>query len=237
MKPFFTYFGGKYRAAPTYPTPEHQTIIEPFAGSAGYSLRYPERNVILVDLDPVVIGTWDYLIKTPSSEILRLPLYDGSWETTDDLTHLPQEARWLIGWWLNKGTTAPGKRPSAWMREGIRPKSSWSPEIRNRIASQVEDIRHWTAIHSSYADIPNREATWFIDPPYEVRGHRYTQSKVDFRHLALWSVQREGQTIVCENDGAKWLPFLPHREIKATSGHGRAGTSKEVIWTNEGSLL
>lgn len=44
LKPFFTYFGGKYRIAPRYPKPQYNTIIEPFAGSAGYSLRYPERE-------------------------------------------------------------------------------------------------------------------------------------------------------------------------------------------------
>ena len=31
MKPFFTYFGGKYRVAPKYPSPLHETLIEPIA--------------------------------------------------------------------------------------------------------------------------------------------------------------------------------------------------------------
>lgn len=62
LKPFFTYFGGKYRLAPKYPKPMYNTIVEPFAGSAGYSLRYPEREVILNDLDPVISGIWEYLI-------------------------------------------------------------------------------------------------------------------------------------------------------------------------------
>ena len=35
LKPFFTYYGGKYRAAPKYPEPVHGSIVEPFAGSAG----------------------------------------------------------------------------------------------------------------------------------------------------------------------------------------------------------
>jgi site-specific DNA-adenine methylase len=49
LRPFFTYTGGKYRLAPRYPEPRHNLIIEPFAGSAGYSLRHPEREVLLID--------------------------------------------------------------------------------------------------------------------------------------------------------------------------------------------
>ena len=50
LRPFWAYYGGKWRAAPRYPRPMHDTIIEPFAGAAGYSLRYPDRNVVLVEL-------------------------------------------------------------------------------------------------------------------------------------------------------------------------------------------
>ena len=40
LRPFFCYYGGKWRAAPKYPPPEHDTIVEPFAGAAGYATRY-----------------------------------------------------------------------------------------------------------------------------------------------------------------------------------------------------
>ena len=77
LKPFFTYFGGKYRIAGKYPYPIHMKIIEPFAGSAGYSLRHYSRlrQVELWDVNPQIVGTWDYLIKSPESEILSLFLY------------------------------------------------------------------------------------------------------------------------------------------------------------------
>jgi hypothetical protein len=48
LRPFFGYYGGKWRdAVKHYPPPEHTRIVEPFAASAGYSLRYPDRKVIL----------------------------------------------------------------------------------------------------------------------------------------------------------------------------------------------
>ena len=54
LRPFIRYYGGKWRAAPLYPAPMHSTIIEPFAGAAGYSMRYPDRDVILVERYPVI---------------------------------------------------------------------------------------------------------------------------------------------------------------------------------------
>lgn len=233
LKPFFTYFGGKYRAAPRYPAPQHDTIIEPFAGAAGYSLRHPDKRIILNDLDPHVAGTWDYLINVSSSEIEALPVYDRTWETVDDLTHLPQEARWLIGWWMNKGTTQPSKSPSKWMRtaEDLG-ENYWGPGVRARIARQVEHIRHWEVTSEHFRDMEDHHGTWFIDPPYEVAG-KYRVRDVDFAELGDWCRARRGQVTVCENLGATWLPFESFLDIKGTSGRKRSGTSKEVIWTNE----
>lgn len=230
MKPFFTYFGGKYRAAPKYPNPQYETIIEPFAGSAGYSLRYPERKIELYDLDETVIGTWQYLISVSEDEIRSLPVYDGTWQSVEDLSIAP-EAKWLIGWWLNKGTTRPSKTPSKWVRDanGNNGENYWGEGIRERIASQLSGIRHWKAVHSSYVDIPNSEATWYIDPPYEVAG-KYRIRDVDFKELGSWCQERQGQVMVCENLGATWLPFEPFADVKATHGKVRSGVSKEVLW-------
>lgn len=84
LKPFFTYYGGKYRAASRYPKPQPgSVIVEPFAGAAGYSVRnyHPATRVVLNDLDERVAATWKYLTGATSEEIMRLPLYDRTWET------------------------------------------------------------------------------------------------------------------------------------------------------------
>ena len=234
MKPFFTYFGGKYRAALKYPAPEQKAIIEPFAGSAGYSLRYPERDVMLIDLDEKVAGTWDYIINADESEVRNLPLYDGTWATVDDLS-VPQEAKWLIGWWLGKGRAHPGKSPSAWVRSGAKPSSTWGEAIRERIASQQRRVRHWKIVHGNYEDAPSMLATWFIDPPYQLAGKEYRHGSrgIDFNSLGDWCQRRPGQVIVCENEGADWLPFRLLGEIKATPGKSRTGVSAESIWAHD----
>jgi hypothetical protein len=155
-------------------------------------------------------------------------------EHIDEL-NVCQEARWLIGFWLNKGTTAPSKSPSKWMRDyqSKQPGVYWGEKIRERIASQVSGIRHWTITHASYADIHDQSATWFIDPPYEVAGRAYRFHDIDYLALGDWCRSRSGQTIVCENEGAQWLPFRPFRTIKGLEGLRGGKKSVEVIWTND----
>lgn len=232
LLPFFTFFGGKYRATRLYPAPMHDLIIEPFAGSAGYSVNHHERDVLLVDLDEAVVQTWRYLIGADPDEIRALPdLEDG--QRVCDLLDVPRGAQCLIGWWLNKGTVSPAQSPSKWMRDGWRPKSMWGPEIRERIASQVPKIRHWRVELGSYADVDNRTATWFVDPPYQGAGkkYRFGSKGIDYKHLGAWSKERCGQLVVCEGAGADWLPFRPLADIKSTSGRQKASTiSSELIY-------
>ena len=234
LRPFFGYYGGKWRHASLYPSPLHPTVVEPFAGSAGYSLRYPERSVVLCERDPVLVAVWQYLIAVKPGEIRRIPDIppDGS---VDDVPG-PQEAKWLVGLWLNRGTTGPRKRPSKWMREGIRPGSFWGQRVRNTIAEQVGRIRHWQIHHCSYEQCPvATQATWFIDPPYEKAGryYKFGPQHIDYDSLALWCLGRRGQTIVCENQGATWLPFESLAAVKTTRPQRR---SKEAWWYRPQSL-
>lgn len=230
LRPFFYFYGGKYRAAPRYPEPRYDTIIEPFAGSAGYSLRYHDKDVILVDKDPNIVNTWRYLIRVTPNEIRSLPDVLAG-QTVDDFS-ICEEARILIGWWLNAATTRPMKSPSKWMRGKTRPSSFWGPEIRHRLANQVESIRHWRIIEGGYECAPDIEATWVIDPPYAESGkhYRYGSRDIDYASLANWCKLRKGQTMVCEQAGADWLPFRKFMDIRANPSCRGKGVSKEILW-------
>jgi hypothetical protein len=223
LKPFFTYFGGKYRIAKKYPQPVFETIIEPFAGSAGYSLRFPNKKIVLCDKDEIIAGLWNYLINVTESEILGLP------ENITDLRDmkLTQEQKWLIGFWLCKGHERPRPFASSWMQSKLRPNSYWGTSIKFRISNQLKFIRHWKTIHGSYEDLENIEATWFIDPPYIRAGKKYRQNKICYSELGGWSKEREGQVIVCEQYPADWLPFQDVCNAKSINGK----PSKEVLWT------
>jgi hypothetical protein len=233
LRPFFGFYGGKWRdARKHYPLPAHDTIVEPFAGSAGYAVRYASHRVILGEIDPIIYGVWTYLISAKPSEILAIPDLEPG-QSANDLP-ICQEARWLVGFWLNRGASRPRTGPSAWMRDGIRPGSFWGERVRQTIAAEVDLIRHWEVHNTNYEDLPfSGEATWFIDPPYQMQGqhYRFGADGIDYRELGDWCRARPGQVIVCENQGADWLPFTPLADVKTTRRNSR---SVEVVWICDG---
>jgi hypothetical protein len=231
MRPFWTYYGGKFREALKYPAPRFGTVIEPFAGAAGYSVRYYDRDVILVEKDAEIAALWRWLIAAHRSEIEALPLMNDA-AHIDELDVRP-EAKSLIGFWLNKGSATPCKRPSAWMRQGYGGANFWGTIIRERIAAQVGLISHWQVIEGDYSAAPEVEASWFIDPPYQKAGKHYrcSSKNLDFDALGAWCRTRSGQVTVCENDGADWLPFRPFLQSKANESRSGGKVSSECIWT------
>jgi hypothetical protein len=228
LRPFFGYFGSKWKLARVYPDPAHELLIEPFAGSAGYSLRYPTKNVVLIEKNPRIAELWKYLIRVPEQTILALP---------DTLDACACDAeRTLIGMWWAKAPTAPRTSQSSWCRNPVYAGSSWwGPKIRERIANQLSAIRHWTCHCMSYQDLPDDiTATWFVDPPYQIAGSSYPcgPRDIDYTALGVWCKSRRGQTIVCEAVGASWLPFaalhcIKTRRINSKSKH------QEAIWVSE----
>ena len=94
----FYYFGRKKQTAKNYPQPKLDIIVEPFAGSAAYSLHNDnwKKEVILVDNNPTVIGLWTYLLAATTKDIENLPdLKEG--ENVDDFKYLSVEEKNLIG--------------------------------------------------------------------------------------------------------------------------------------------
>lgn len=226
LKPLFPYYGSKWRDAKRYTEPSG-AVIEPFAGSAGYSVYWGVRQARLYDIDPIIVGLWQYLIRVRPGEIMRLPDLDVG-QSVDDFT-LPQEAKWLIGFWLNRGSAQPKKTKTAFSARTERAQLVWSQRARERVASQLDGIREWTVEQRSFESIPDKEATWFVDPPYVDKGRYYRFSKVDYVALARWVKGRTGNVIVCEQAGATWLPFKPLAVIKSTKG-----TSAEVVFQSSG---
>lgn len=231
LRPFFSFYGSKYKMSRHYPGPQNQIIVEPFAGSAGYATNYHDCRVILYEIDPNIWSVWDYLIRAKQSEIRRLPIVTN----LDDLPScIPLGARNLIGFWMCRCGAAPKRRLTLWGRTGRQPMCFWSTETRDRIASQVGYIRHWKVYNRSYDQAPNRTATWFIDPPYNsAAGKWYRSGKPDYEFLASWILERFGQVIVCEHNGADWMPFRPLYSISGCKAQGKTKQrSEEGMYTS-----
>jgi site-specific DNA-adenine methylase len=237
LRPFFSYFGGKWRAAPRYPAPRHKQIIEPFAGSAGYSLRYSDRDVLLVEKYHVLYGIWSYLIRVREEEILGLPnIPDGG--KIIDIHGICQEAQWLIGFCEGMALAEPrrSKRDKGYAESEL---NKWSARRRQRIASQLHAIRHWRVLLGSYEDIEvGNPATWFVDPPYRVQGihYKHKSKDINYEHLGEWCRSLTGQVIVCEGQDADWLPFEQFFcAQKIANRHHANKVSPEMIWTSDRS--
>lgn len=219
----WSYYGAKTNVVNLYPPPRYAKIIEPFAGSARYSLRYFEKEVMLVDKYEVVIKIWKWLQQCTPADILGLPRMKVG-EHIDQYS-LCEEARLLLGFLIGFTTVRPRKTVTT--RLNHRP--NWLNYSLERIAKNLFKIKHWVFQCSSYEQVPNEPATWFIDPPYEIGGELYPASnrKIDYSFLASWSRARQGQVIVCENSNGAWLPFIPVGRQRTQRRH-----QHEFMWTN-----
>lgn len=218
------YYGAKGRIVESYPKPKFNKIIEPFAGTARYSLRHFEKEVLLIEKYGVLVDIWKWLQLCSPSDIQRLPRLNGG-DKVDDFTYDCTEARNLMGFLAGYSMSQPRKTVSA-SRLSIRP--NHINFAINRIADDLFKIKHWDIRLGDYR-IGNEEATWFIDPPYQFGGHYYKfgNKGFDFQELAAFCERRKGQVIVCENDKADWMDFKP-----LVSHQGAKGKQNEVIWTN-----
>lgn len=226
MRPFFPYYGSAWNKARYLPRPYFKFVREPFAGSAGYSLFYNCYNVELIEKDPIVVGVWEYLINASAEEIMDLPEMPEVGDNVDNY-HIPQEARWLIGFWLNRGSSQPKKSRTAYSARSDKAQLNWGNKAKERIVTQIPYISEWKITEGEYDCGSSSECTWLIDPPYIEKGKFYRKNDINYAKLAKWSLSRPGQTIVLEGANAEWLPFSSIGSLKTSKDKAEA-----KYWTN-----
>ena len=219
----FSYYGSKSKVVNYYPPPKFNKIIEPFAGSARYSLKYWQNDITIVDKYDVIVKIWKYLQQSEKTDIIDL--HEPKLGETITMEQYKCEGAFLLmSYVIKSGTATP-----AYTVCKNRGEDGQISNIKKTIANQLFKIKHWKIIHGSYEDLENEEATWFIDPPYQFGGEYYKEStkNIDFKKLAEWCKTRNGQVIVCENTKATWLPFKPMKEM-----YGSRYKTTEAIWSN-----
>lgn len=217
----FSYYGSKSKIVDYYPNPKHNKIIEPFAGSARYSLKYFEKDITIVDKFDTIVNIWKWLQKCSPGDIIKSPYYSpGEYIIENDCSC--NEHFQLLRYLYQQGTVG-GNKVYEWGFKSY-------PQNLKRIAENLFKIKHWNIILGTYEDIENINATWFIDPPYQNGGHKYkcNNKKIDFNKLASYCMERNGQVIVCENTKANWMDFHPLVEMQ-----GIKHKTTEAIWTND----
>jgi hypothetical protein len=214
--PLFKWFGSKWLAAKHYPEPRNDGVLEPFAGSAGYSLRHPEKQVVLAEADPNLFALWSWLITEATEQSIKdIPV--GVPEGTDirSIGLSPGQAL-LLKCWQRTNNVGNCWTISPW---GDKP-GQWTANTRARVSSEFQAIQHWKIVKDGLTLLEEGKsiegATWFIDPPYQYN-YKYLGWDFHYPDLAQLVYQLRGEAIVCEaadpKSGKKpdWLPFQEFR--------------------------
>jgi 16S rRNA G966 N2-methylase RsmD len=234
----FYYYGSKRRLAGLYPPPSYDTIIEPFAGAAAYSMRHVRsravRRVVLIEKDPRVVHTWLRLLQMSADDLRAFPdPVEG--ETTTDFLVMTSAASNAIASCKSMTVTA---RQASYFRGMLRQMGPLLEAVKAKVEVVLGDY------HEARWCVPQgTEATWFVDPPYMIgerspngnirpQGAGYAKgcgaASLDYAELGAWCRSLPGQRIVCEQDGADWLPFRHLRGSRDSMGRMAA----EVVWAD-----
>ena len=113
------YYGSKSKVVNYYPPPKHDKIIEPFAGTAQYSLLYWDKEIHLIEKYDVIVNLWKWLQKCSKNDILSTRRLKCG-ENTDDFKWDCQEQKDLVGFIITGSPSVPKKTASKW-KTVIRP--------------------------------------------------------------------------------------------------------------------
>jgi len=138
----FYYYGRKKQIAKYYPVPNYNTIIEPFAGAAAYSLYKNnwKKKVILIEKDKKVFDIWNWLIYSATvDDIKKMPeLKIG--EKSSEFLHIVHAATKMAFHFKTIKVTQILAR-------------NW--EISRRVlAENLYKIKHWKIICGDYKNSP-----------------------------------------------------------------------------------
>ncbi len=222
--PLFKWFGSKWLASKLYPAPEHATIFEPFAGSAGYSLRHHEKKVVIWEDNLQLRELWMWLIgRATSADVLEIPIKLREGRDIRKLDLSVGQAL-LLKHWQRTNNVGDCWTISPW---GNKP-GQWTANTRARVAEELHAVKHWKVRRVRYDD----PGTYFLDPPY-FYNYQY-RFKGGFNYKAMLSnvelIPDHSQIIVCEAACQKtgrvpaYLPFKPFASRitsrrKATENH------------------
>jgi len=205
----FYYYGRKKQLARYYPEPNYQTIIEPFAGSAAYSLFGDnwKKDVILIEKDKRIFDIWDWLINEATvAEISKLPTLEVG-EKSSEFLHIIHAATKMAFKYKTIKTTPVLAR-------------NW--EISLRVMQEnLHKVKHWKIYNKDYQEFENIEATWFIDPPYKGEpglGYGHSSKHINYDELSKWALSRKGEIICCEGVNGDYLPFVSLKELSGVAG-------------------
>lgn len=236
--PLFKWFGSKWMASRYYPAPHSDSIIEPFGGAAGYSLRHHSKDVTIAESNKYVYNLWKWIIQYANEEkIMQIPIDLPEGTSIVDLP-LSNGQKLMLKHWQRTNNVGNCWTTSPW---GNLP-GQWTENTRKRVASEVHLVSHWKVCQDGFELLESDlrrdpSVTWFIDPVY-LFNYRYGMNgDFDYTRLASAVNKISGQVIVCEAICPKtgrtpdYLPFTFFRkQVTSRRGEGDNTHSKELIF-------
>ena len=216
----FYQYGAKNLLAKYYQVPNYRVIVEPFAGSAAYSCFHLKRNremrAVIIDKNDNIAAAWDFIKHCSANDVREYPVPEIGSYTTDFL--------------FKTCTSSNSATQNAKMKVTKRMLEVFEYQ-RRRILDLLWIRNRISFIHDDYRAFPNIEATWFIDAPYQKPTDRLLKNassrrNAEYAELSEYAKSRKGQVIVCEKDGANWLPFERFKTNKNSLDRKYA----EVVW-------
>ncbi len=236
--PLFKWFGSKWISSKRYPLPIHDSIVEPFAGGAGYSLRHHTKQITLAESNVSVFELWRWLIAEATEASVRDIPIDIPIGTDVRSIGLSRGQALLLKNWQRTNNISDGPGTWAVSKWGNLP-GQWTANTRSRVASELHLIKHWKIYQDGVSlmmTAGSEPSTWFIDPPYKYN-YQYGCRSFDHTSLALHVKDLPGQVIACEAVCQKtgqipdYLPFVPFA-VTVTSRRKAANNhhSSELIY-------
>lgn len=237
--PLFKWFSSKWLSAKHYPFPEHDWIIERYAGGAGYSLNHCSCDVLIWEDDPNLQLLWPWLIEVATEDLIREIPIDLPAGTDIRELGLTKGQALLLKHWQRTNNVGDCWTTSPW---GSLP-GQWTASTRARVAEEVQAIKHWKFGEASSSLL----ATHFIDPPY-LYNYRFSSKLPPFNYETLvehvQSIRADSQVIVCEAVCPKtgkvptYLPFVPsHRAITSRRKSTQSHHSQELIYVRPSNRI
>lgn len=236
--PLFKWFGSKWQGAKYYPAPHGGKIIEPFAGGAGYSLRYNCSSVKIAELDPHISELWAWLICEATEEsVMEIPV---DIPVGLDIRFIPMSSgqKLLLKNWQRTNNVGNCWTISPW---GNMP-GQWTESTRRRVSKDIGCVKGWESSQDGFALLESAlrddpQITWFIDPPYLFNYRYRMKEEFDYDRLSSAVAQLKGQVIVCEaicpktNQVPDYLEFEFFRKsVTSRRAEGNNVHSKELIY-------
>lgn len=235
--PLFKWFGSKWSVSKHYPAPKFDEIVEPFAGGAGYSLRYHTKRVTLAESNQHVYQLWRWLIDDATEAAIReIPTNIPEGTDIRDLG-LDRGQSLLLKNWQRTNNVGNCWTVSPWGNKS----GQWTENTRARVASEFHLVKHWHVVQDAFSLMSSQaedrtDRTWFVDPPY-MFNYQYRSRPVDYEKLSQIVLDLPGQVVACEaichktGQVPSWLPFREFRCVvtsrrKSTNNHH----SRELIY-------